>query len=69
MIMNEDELWDSPPLVYTSKQELPNAINPAGTTDTLGLHGRRQQKQFTQVQISHFSQNGLTDQVSPTTPQ
>ncbi|GKD95387.1 ADP-ribosylation factor isoform X2 [Tanacetum coccineum] len=40
-ILNEDELRDTVLLVLANKQDLPNAMNAAEITDTLGLHSLR----------------------------
>ncbi|KAK8335140.1 hypothetical protein V6Z12_A09G033500 [Gossypium hirsutum] len=41
-MLNEEELRDAVLLVFTNKQDLPNAMNAAEITDKLGLHSLRQ---------------------------
>ena len=48
-MLNEDELREALLLVFANKQDLPNAMNAAETTDKLGLHGLRQRTWFIQV--------------------
>ncbi|KAG0504404.1 hypothetical protein KC19_VG030600 [Ceratodon purpureus] len=47
-MLNEDELCDAVLLVFTNKQDLPNAMNAAEITDKLGLHSLRQRHWYIQ---------------------
>ncbi|KAJ6775597.1 ADP RIBOSYLATION FACTOR-RELATED [Salix purpurea] len=47
-MLNEDELRDAVLLVFANKQDLPNAMNAAETTDKLGLHSLRQRHWYIQ---------------------
>ncbi|XP_057517854.1 ADP-ribosylation factor 1-like [Amaranthus tricolor] len=47
-MLNEDELRDAVLLVFSNKQDLPNAMNAAEITDKLGLHSLRQRHWYIQ---------------------
>lgn len=48
-MLNEDELRDALLLVFANKQDLPNAMNAAEITDTLGLHSLRNRRWYIQT--------------------
>jgi len=48
-MINEEELRDAALLVFTNKQDLPNAMSVAEVTDKLNLHALRQRKWYIQV--------------------
>ncbi|XP_046571769.1 ADP-ribosylation factor 2 [Haliotis rubra] len=48
-MLNEDELRDAILLVFSNKQDLPNAMNAAEITDKLGLHNLRNRKWYIQA--------------------
>ena len=45
-MLAEDELRDAVLLVFANKQDLPNAMNAAETTEKLGLHSLNQVVHF-----------------------
>lgn len=47
-IMNEDELMNTPLLVFGNKQDLPNAMSTVQLTEKLGLHNLQCQQWFVQ---------------------
>ncbi|XP_067669709.1 ADP-ribosylation factor 2 [Haliotis asinina] len=48
-MLNEDELREAILLVFSNKQDLPNAMNAAEITDKLGLHNLRNRKWYIQA--------------------
>ncbi|XP_046326340.1 ADP-ribosylation factor 2 [Haliotis cracherodii] len=48
-MLNEDELREAILLVFSNKQDLPNAMNAAEITDKLGLHSLRNRKWYIQA--------------------
>merc|ERR1712232_1509807 len=47
-MLREDELREAKLLVFTNKQDLPNAMSVAEVTDKLGLHALRNRKWYIQ---------------------
>ena len=48
-MLAEDELREAVLLVFANKQNLPNAMNAAEITDTLGLHSMKNRNWYIQV--------------------
>ncbi|KAK2092396.1 Arf GTPase arf1 [Saguinus oedipus] len=57
-MLAEDELRDAVLLVFTNKQDLPNAMNAAEITDKLGLHSLRHRNWYIQATCA-TSSDGL----------
>ena len=50
-MLNEDERPNAMLLVFSNKQDLPNAMNAAEITDKLGLHSLRNRLWYIQVRL------------------
>ncbi|ELW73021.1 ADP-ribosylation factor 1 [Tupaia chinensis] len=60
-MLAEDELRDAVLLVFANKQGLPNAVNVAGITDTLGLHSLRHRNWYFQATCAAMGTGSVKD--------